>query len=142
MKAQLNTKEKEVKSNGVNQSPKLLPVAQAVKPTEESKETAEFANIQKFASKLPPTAEERIKRIEQFKALSERYNVLKEKDNDLKLFIAGNDKMTARISLENQAGFKMEIRNSNVIEKVLKTMQDELNILLADSENEVLNFEI
>ncbi|WP_278035904.1 hypothetical protein [Flavobacterium nitratireducens] len=142
MNTQKVQKEKEVKSNGVNQSPKLLPLAQAVKPTEESKETAEFANIQKFASKLPPTAEERIKRIEQFKALSERYNVLKEKDNDLKLFIAGNDKMTARISLENQAGFKMEIRNSNVIEKVLKTMQDELNILLADSENEVLNFEI
>ena len=50
--------------------------------------------------------------------------------------------MTAKISLENQAGFKMDIRNSNVIEKVLKTMQEELNILTLEAENEVLTFEI
>jgi hypothetical protein len=36
----------------------------------------------------------------------------------------------------------MDIRNSNVIEKVLKTMQEELNILTLEAENEVLTFEI
>lgn len=142
MKAQMTAEKKEVKSNGANQNPKLLPVAKVVEPTQENKEATAEALIEKFASKIPPTAEQRIKRIEQFKALSERFQTLKDKDNDLKLFIAGNDKMTARVNLENQAGFKMDIRNSNVIEKVLNTMQDELNILLSEAENEVLNFEI
>lgn len=133
---------KEVTTKEAPQNVKLLPTGKTVEPTQEQKKASTLEAIEKLTPKAPLSAEERIKKIEQFKALSERFNVLKGKDNDLKLFIAGNDKMTAKISLENQAGFKMDIRNSNVIEKVLKTMQDELNLLLIEAEKEVLNFEI
>lgn len=136
--------QKEQKGNEVNNAKnlKLLPTAKTAEPTDKTAEATAKANIEKFISKTPPTAEERIKRIGQFEALSKRFQTLKDKDNDLKLFIAGNDKMTAKISLENQAGFKFDVRNSNVIERVLNTMQTELNILLLEAENEVLTFEI
>lgn len=121
---------------------KALPTLNKVEPTEVGQKTAMMANIEKFASKIPPTAEERIQRITHFDATSKRYKHLKEKANDLKMFDAGNDKINAKIILKNQAGFEFEVSNSNVIKKVRDTMEDELNILLAEAENEVLNFEI
>jgi hypothetical protein len=121
---------------------KALPTIQKVQSTEEEKKTASMANIEKFALKTPPTAEERIQRITHFDATSKRYKHLKEKANDLKMFDAGNDKINAKIILKNQAGFEFEVSNSNVIKKVRDTMEEELNILLAEAENEVLNFEI
>jgi hypothetical protein len=135
----METLKKEVKAVEVA---KALPTLKKVETPVIERKTATETLIEKYVSKTPPTAEERIKRIGQFEALSKRFQHLKDKDNDLKLFVAGNDKMTAKISLENQAGFKFDVRNSNVIDKVLTTMQAELNILLSEAENEVLNFEI
>lgn len=133
---------KQVRGTEAEKALKLLPPTKSTEtPVNEEKATVN-AMIEKFAPKSPPTAEERIKRISHFEALSKRFQTLKDKENDLKLFVAGNDKMTAKINLENQAGFKFDVRNSNVIDKVLTTMQDELNILLSEAENEVLNFEI
>ena len=57
-------------------------------------------------------------------------------------FDAGNDKTNAKIVLKNSAGFEFEVSNSNVIKKVRDAMETELNNLLAEAENEVLNFEI
>jgi hypothetical protein len=121
---------------------KALPTLNKVEPTAVEPKTAIMANIEKFALKTPPTAEERIQRITHFDATSKRYKHLKEKANDLKMFDAGNDKINAKIILKNQAGFEFEVSNSNVIKKVRDTMEEELNILLAEAENEVLNFEI
>lgn len=98
--------------------------------------------VKAIIEKMKATAEERIARIQLFEAHSKRFNLLKEKANDLKMFDAGNDKTSAKIYLENSAGFKFEVRNSNVIEKVTKTMREELNTLLSESENEILAFEI
>lgn len=104
--------------------------------------TEKKAIIEVVVEKLKATAEERIARIQLFEAHSKRFNLLKEKANDLKMFDAGNDKTSAKIYLENSAGFKFEVRNSNVIEKVTKTMREELNALLSESEKEILIFEI
>ena len=133
---------KEVRGTETGKAVKLLPPAKATETPVNGEKATVNALIEKFAPKAPPTAEERIKRISHFEALSKRFQTLKDKENDLKLFVAGNDKMTAKINLENQAGFKFDVRNSNVIDKVLTTMQNELNILLSEAENEVLNFEI
>lgn len=51
-----------------------------------------------------------------FEELSKRYNLLKSKSEDLKMFTAGNDKTNAKIIFKNAQGFEFEIRNSNVIE--------------------------
>jgi hypothetical protein len=121
---------------------KALPTMNKVEPTTVEQKASIMAKIEKFTTKTPPTAEERIQRITHFDATSKRYKHLKEKANDLKMFDAGNDKINAKIILKNQTGFEFEVSNSNVIKKVRDTMEEELNILLAEAENEVLNFEI
>jgi len=119
-----------------------LPKGKDLKPAEKVDEIAFNALVEKFAPEKKPTAEERILNSEHFEAHKTRFKYLKEKSNDLKMFKAGNDKTDAKISLKNSSGFSFEVRNSNVIDKVLATMEAELNILLNESENEVLNFVI
>ena len=121
---------------------KTLPTLAKVETPVKVQEATVKAMIEKFTPKTPPTAEERIGRIQHFEAHSKRFKHLKEKSNDLKMFDAGNDKTNAKIVLRNSAGFEFEVSNSNVIKKVRDAMETELNILLAEAENEVLNFEI
>ena len=117
------------------------PIKKEEATQEQQKENVENL-IKKFVPKTPPTAEERIGRIQHFEAHSKRSKHLKEKSNDLKMFDAGNDKTNAKIVLKNSAGFEFEVTNSNVIKKVRDAMETELNILLTEAENDVLNFEI
>lgn len=135
-KSQTGNEVKEVKNL------KLLPTPKTAEATKEAQEATAKANIEKFISKMPPTAEERILSVTHFEAISKRYKHLKEKANDLKMFDAGNDKINAKIILQNQAGFNFEVSNSTVIKKVRDAMETELNILLNEAENEVLTFEI
>lgn len=135
----MNTVKQEVKAVEVA---KALPTMKKVETPVVEKKTAIEELIQKYVPKTPPTAEERIGRIEHFEALSKRFRLLKEKSNDLKMFDAGNDKTSAKIALKNSSGFEFSVSNSNVIKKVRDAMETELNILLAEAENEVLNFEI
>lgn len=119
---------------------KLLTVKSAP-VTGEAKKAETLQMIEKFKPE-PLTAEERIQRIPLFEELSKRFKLLKEKANDLKMFTAGNDKTNAKIIFKNAQGFEFEIRNSNVIEKLTLEAQKELNILLAEANNEILNFEM
>jgi hypothetical protein len=102
------------------------------------------ADIKKLTQSFAPikTAEDRIEKANHFKALAERYKMLKEKENDLKLFKAGNSKINAKITFTNEQGFNFEIKNNLVIEKLVITAQSELNVLLTETYEEVLNFEI
>lgn len=135
----MSTLKQEVKAVEVA---KALPTMKKVETSLVVKKTAIEEMIQKYVPKIPPTAEERIGRIEHFEALSKRFRLLKEKSNDLKMFDAGNDRTNAKIILKNSSGFEFSVSNSNVIKKVRDAMEAELNILLAEAENEVLNFEI
>lgn len=133
---------KQVRGTETANTLKLLPPTKTEEATNEQQKATVTALIEKFAPKTPPTAEERIGRIQHFEAHSKRFKHLKEKSNDLKMFDAGNDKTNAKIVLKNSAGFEFEVSNSNVIKKVRDAMESELNILLAEAENEVLTFEI
>ena len=121
---------------------KRLPIANKVKPTEEEKKAAAKAMIEKFKPEPPRSADDRIMAIGHFEALSKRYKILKEKANELKMFDAGNDKTNAKISFKNAQGFEYDIRNSTVIEKLKTEAEKELNILLAEAENEILTFQL
>ena len=121
---------------------KRLPVANKVEPTEEQKKAAAKAMIEKFKPEPPRSADDRIMAIGHFEALSKRYKTLKEKANELKMFDAGNDKTNAKISFKNAQGFEFDIRNSTVIEKLKTEAEKELNILLAEAENEILTFQL
>ena len=121
---------------------KRLHMANKVEPTEEQKKAATKAMIEKFKPEPPRSADDRIMAIAHFEALSKRYKILKEKANELKMFDAGNDKTNAKISFKNAQGFEFDIRNSTVIEKLKTVTEKELNILLAEAENEVLTFQL
>ena len=133
---------KQVRGTEAEKTLKLLPPTKSTEtPLNDEKATVN-ALIEKFAPKTPPTAKERISRRGLFDEVSKRFEHLEGKANDLKMFDAGNDKINAKIILKNQSGFEFEVTNSNVIKKVRDAMESELNILLAEAENEVLNFEI
>ena len=110
--------------------------------TENTAKEVKLTPVNKFAPEPIKTAQERIKRLEQFQALSKRFEILKEKENDLKVFKAGNDKMTANVKFINNQGNEVLISNSHVIDKIIKAAESELNILIAETENEILTFEI
>lgn len=135
----METLKKEVKAVEVA---KALPTLKKVETPVVEQKTAIDAMIGKFVDKAPPTAKERIGRKALFDEVSKRYEHLESKSNDLKMFDAGNDKINAKIILKNSSGFEFSVSNSNVIKKVRDAMETELNVLLAEAENEVLTFEI
>ena len=131
-----NATQKDAKSAKVVETVKMLPVA-----TQDQQKAELLATLERFKPE-PMTAEERISRIPLLEELSKRFKLLKEKANDLKMFTAGNDKTSGKITFQNSQGFKFEINNANVIDKLVKEAQAELNILLAEANNEILTFEM
>ena len=121
---------------------KSLPGAKNGNTAENQKKANILQTIEKFKPEPFKSAQDRISRKNQFDALAKRYEQLKEKDNELRTFHAGNDKTSAKIIFKNAQGFEFNIQNSNVIEKLTKAAQEELTILLTEAENEVLTFEI
>ena len=111
-------------------------------PEVQAEKESILAFLDKHKPEAPKSAESRIERMKQFEALSGRYNHLKAKDNELKTFQAGNDKLGAKVSFKNAQGFEFSVQNSNVIEKLIEAGTKELAILLSEAENEVLTFEI
>lgn len=138
----MSTQKAELKNSNPVKEVKNLQVSQMVKPTEEQKKADAKAMLEKFKPEPVISAEHRIERVKHFEAISKRFNQLKEKDNDLKMFVAGDDKTNAKITFENAQGFKFEVRNTNVIERLSREASQELSILLKESENEVLTFEM
>lgn len=134
----MNTQTSTPKRHEVKELPNTTTTKTAI---EEKKESLEKV-MEKFKPEPIKTAEERINRAKQFEALSTRYNALKEKENELKTFHAGNDKTNAKIVFKNAQGFSFEVQNSNVIDRLTKAAKEELSILLNEAQNEVLTFEI
>jgi hypothetical protein len=134
----MNTQTSTPKRQEVKELPNTTTTKTAI---EEKKESLEKV-MEKFKPEPIKTAEERINRAKQFEALSTRYNALKEKENELKTFHAGNDKTNAKIVFKNAQGFSFEVQNSNVIDRLTKAAKEELSILLNEAQNEVLTFEI
>jgi alanyl-tRNA synthetase len=117
----------------------MLSGANQVNAMQDKKEALN-ALVEKFKPEPPKSAEERISKMKQFEALSNRYKTLKEKDEELKTFHAGNDKTGAKITFQNAQGFRHEVQNSNVIDRLTQAAKEELSILLAEAENEILTF--
>jgi len=112
------------------------------KTAKEVKLNALESTLEKFKPEPIKSPEERILRMQQFEALSKRYEVLKKKHHELETFHQGNDRTGAKMALTNSNGFEFSISNSNVIAKLTELAQKELSILLEETKNEVLTFEI
>lgn len=91
---------------------------------------------------LNPTAESRLKRLDNFKILAERHKFLTAKNDELQKFIVSSDGTKDRITLKNAQGFELEVSNTNVVDKVVQVVKEELQKITDASETEVLNFHI
>ena len=91
---------------------------------------------------LNPSAEQRLKSLENFKILGDKFNYLKGKQDELSRFVLSSDGTKEKISLSNASGFKFEVSNSQTIEKVIELIQNDLNIFTEKAEKEVLTFSI
>ena len=114
-----------------------------------SKSTAKKAtDQQKKAAKdqvkqiLQVDAESRIKKAEQFQLLATKYKTLKAKKDELESFMISSDGTNERIYLENAKGMKFIVSNSQVIEKVIQMITDQLDIYIDKTEQEVKAFTI
>lgn len=87
-----------------------------------------------------PTAEERIKNAEKFKILTEKYDHLKAKKEELEKFKISSDGTKERIYFENAEGYKLEVSNSNIIDSMLQLAEDTLNGILNKTEKQVQDF--
>lgn len=120
---------------------------------EEKKTTEKVANGQPSAISqkmsttkvdeiLNPSASHRIKRMENFKLLAERHQFLTKKKDELDKFIISSDGTKERIVLKNAESYEFEVSNSQVVEKVVAVMQEELDLFINRSEKEVLSYNI
>ncbi|WP_298119376.1 hypothetical protein [Flavobacterium sp.] len=141
MSQKANTKEevKDVKKDNVLKVVENLKPAVNVEkaPTEDAKKPIEK---QEVSNLLNPSAEVRLKRLDQFLILGEKFKFLKTKEDELNKFVLSSDGTKEKISLSNASGFKFEVTNSQTIEKVLKVIQEDLSIFISKADEEVKSF--
>lgn len=113
-------------------------VAQAAEKVEEPAKEEARALIQGFAI----TAEERIKKARNFQVLSQRFEFLKEKADELERFQMENTGTNTHLTLRNQTGFEFKVSSSTVIEKALTVITQELKALLSKTETEIVDYEM
>ena len=91
---------------------------------------------------LNPSAEQRLKSLQQMNILGEKFNYLKVREDELNKFILSSDGTKEKISLSNASGFKFEVSNSQTIEKVLFVISEDLKLFTNKAEQEILNFNV
>lgn len=118
--------------------------AQTSAKAEPKKATAkEKAEAQaKVKAIFEQTAENRIKRAKQFSLIASRFETLNEKKDELDNFILSSDGTNETIYLENAKGSKFMVSNSQVIEKVIELLTDQLEIFIDQTEKQIKDFTI
>lgn len=89
---------------------------------------------------LNPSAETRLKKLEQFSVLGEKYKTLKSMEDNLTKFILSSDGSKEKIELSNSSGFKFVVSNTQTIEKVLDLIQSELSNFIDKADVEIKAF--
>jgi len=123
----------------------VLKVVENLKPTEEvvktpkadDKTTTQETDI---VNMLNPSSETRLKRLEQFQVLADKFKALKAMEDNLTKFILSSDGTKEKIELSNNSGFKFVVSNTQTIEKVLNLIQIELDIFIKKADEEVKAF--
>ncbi|MEC7784608.1 MAG: hypothetical protein VYB38_14425 [Bacteroidota bacterium] len=112
-----------------------LKKAEDQKP-QEAKSTTTIKDI------VNPTAQSRIQKIKNFEILANKHNFLTNKKQELEQFIISNDGTKEKLSLSNVNGYKFEVSNSQVLEKVVELLDAELTTFLEKSEKDILAYSI
>ena len=106
-----------------------------VKPTTEKSST-------QINEVLRPSAENRIKKMQNFQLMAEKHEFLQSKKDELEKFIISSDGTKEKITLSNAKGFILEISNSQVVEEMTEVVSKKLQQFLEASENDILNYSI
>ena len=122
-------------------------VVETSKPTEEPKKVEENNSTKSSQEAeliriLNPSAEQRLKNLDQMQILGGKFKFLKTKEDELNKFVLSSDGTKEKISLSNASGFKFDVSNSQTIEKVLKVIEEDLKIFTERAEQEILQFTI
>jgi hypothetical protein len=127
----VQTKEKKATSTKTAQNGTATAKAATAKKDQE----ATIKNI------LLPTAESRIKKLENLQRLADRHTNLTAKRDELDSFNLGVDNMHEKLEIRNGKE-TFTVSNSRVIEAVKKLMDEELNTLIDASDKEIVSFQI
>ena len=143
----MSQKEQVKKVEEVAKNDATLKVVETSKATQEIKKpliSEEEKNKAKEEIKkiLHPTAEQRLKSLEQMRILGDKFTFLKTKQDELERFMLSSDGTKEKISLSNASGFKFEVSNSQTIEKVLEVIASDLKVFTERADKEILNFAI
>ena len=143
----MSQKEQVKKADAVAESNANLKVVETSKTTQEPQkavisEATKVEQVQEIKRLLNPTAEQRLKSLEQMKILGEKYTFLKVKEDELEKFILSSDGTKEKISLSNARGFKFEVSNAQTIEKVLEVISKDLKLFTERAEQEIISFTV
>jgi len=112
-----------------------------IKPKESVKKGVESITKNLIAD-FRPSAEERIKNAGKFQILTDKFKHLKDKKEELEKFKISSDGTKEKIFFENAEGYKLEVSNSNVIDKMLNLAETTLDNILLDTQKQVEEFVI
>lgn len=96
----------------------------------------------RLADIINPTAEGRIKKLENFQLLADKHNFLQKKKNEVDRFIVSSDGTKEKITLSNSRGFNLEVSNSQVVEEIIDLISEKLQLFIDASEKEILRYNI
>ena len=143
----MSQKEQVKKAEVVTKNVTSLKVVETPKPTQEQPkeaipEASKVNQDNEIKRLLSPTAEQRLKSLEQMRILGDKFTLLKTKEDELEKFILSSDGTKEKISLSNASGFKFEVSNSQTIEKVLEVIAGDLKIFTERAEQEIISFTV
>lgn len=143
----MSLKEQVKKAEEVTKNVTSLKVVETPKTTQEppkvaSPEASKVNQENEIKRLLSPTAEQRLKSLEQMRILGDKFTFLKTKEDELEKFILSSDGTKEKISLSNASGFKFEVSNSQTIEKVLEVIAGDLKIFTERAEKEIISFTV
>ena len=130
-----------VKKNGTATDPKA-----EIKKVETEKGSATMKVVTEKTTEpqteKPISADERILRADNFKIITDRFQVLRQRQDDLTKLLLSKDGSRETLTIKNQNGKSYEVTNSQVIADVVALLKTKGDAALAETADEILNFKI
>ncbi len=90
----------------------------------------------------PISADERILKADNFKIITDRYQILKQRQDDLTKLLLSKDGSRETLLISNQNGKRYEVTNSQVINDVVALLKTKGEAALAETAAEIVGFTI
>jgi hypothetical protein len=88
------------------------------------------------------TAQQRLKNLVDLQILGENFELIKDKEDELKKFALSSDDTQEKIHLSNNRGFSFQTSNTEIIKEVVHVVQNYLSKKSRELETQILAFSI